>query len=414
MRKGFFAVMVALAFIIAQGCVGPSANESYLSANESYLNDVGFTDSGITAIRNSNDLFAFDIFNVMSNNQNLFISPYSMYGAFAMLYEGAREDSESQIREAFKYPGKNELRPNFAHVYNMLNNKSEGYNISIANSVWVQKNFPVNREYILTVNKYYGAEVNEVDFMRDPINATKRINGWTESKTNGKIKDLLDHVDDNTIAVLVNAIYFKGKWEHAFDKSRTKDDMFTASDGEKQQTKMMQLGSSAEGVNLMYANFSDAEIIKLPYKGNKMAMYIILPKKKMNNLTFEQFDEYKSRMKNSELWIEMPKFKVETERYDMIEYMKSLGIVDVFDANAANLSGISNVPQKPYVSKVVHKAFIEVDEEGTEAAGATAIDIVIESMPMKKIVHFRADHPFIYIIEHEDAGVLFMGRLDRV
>ena len=269
--------------------------------------------------------------------------------------------------------------------------------------------FQLLEEYRDTIERYYGGKITRLDYARDPEGSRQTINSWVEDKTEDKIKDLIPPgiLNPDTVLVLTNAIYFKGTWVLQFDPKDTIDEDFTTSAGQIVKVPMMRLtGKDAE---FNYAETDEIQILEMPYEGEDLSMLIILPKENNledieESLTTEKLSEWKNMLKKQRVDIYIPKFKLET-KYSMEGTLTKMGMPTAFTP-AADFSGI-NGQGGIWIDKVIHQAFVEVNEEGTEAAASTAANMITAAQPV-----FRADHPFIFIIQQKDTGnILFLGRV---
>lgn len=345
---------------------------------------------------------------------NLFFSPYSVESAMAMVYGGAREQTAAEMADALKFKLEPEaLHPAFhALVYELTTGAAEKpYRLDVANMLWAQRGYKVLDAYATLLKDHYGVPgVEALDFEKKADAARERINAWVEDKTAGKIKDLIKPgvLTPMTRLVLTNAIYFKGDWTSEFDKDATTEEPFTVAPGKTVPVDMMkQRGKFAYGEGDAF------QALELPYKGDDLSMLVILPKKPDGLAEVEgRFSVDLLRglkgLPEREVVVNLPKFTM-TQSLDLADALLAMGMKRVW-SDAADLSGMSG--QKDLkLSAVVHKAFIEVDEKGTEAAAATAALMAIKSMPAPAVV-FRADHPFLFAIRHKASGcVLFLGRL---
>ncbi len=375
------------------------------------------TQSGIQQVVNANNEFAFDFYSEINKKEegNIFYSPYSISAALAMTYEGAKGQTADEMKSVFHFPESDILRPNFAAIYNNINKKDKEYKLSTGNALWAQQDYQFLPDYLATVEKYYGGKAANLDFVGESEKSRQTINTFIEQQTNDKIKDLIPRgvLNAYTRLVLTNAIYFKGTWVKQFDKSDTRDQDFTTISGQKVKTPMMQLtGDDAE---FNYAETDDIQILEMPYDGEDLSMLILLPKE--NNLEMveeslnnEKLSEWKNMLNEQRVDIFVPKFKFET-KYFMVETLTDMGMPTAF-IDAADFSGMDGT-QNLLIQNVIHQAFVEVNEEGTEAAAATAVVGGIESVG-PRIPTFRADHPFIFIIQEKETGnILFLGRMSN-
>jgi len=399
----------------------------YAPTNPPVANATGHTQEGVERVVHANNQFAINMFLELektNKNKNVFFSPYSISSAFGLVYEGARGDTANEIASVFHFPDREELAPNFAWIYNKINEKSDKYTLRTGNALWVQKDFPLMKEYVERVESYYGGKAANLDFNNEPEKSRETINSFIEEQTNGKIKDLLpaSAITPDTVLIITNAIYFKGTWVWQFDKAETRDMEFKTPEGPV-TVKMMHMKPDKARFN--YADVGKAEILELPYKGN-LSMIVILPKqgemidhmtgeRKIYNytiddiegeLSYEKLKSWESQMIKTHLdGIYLPKFKLETS-YSLSDPLYDMGIKKAFTPSA-NFSEMT--PKRVFISFVLHKAYVDVNEEGTEAAAATAIGMVTAVRPTHI---FKADHPFIFLIKDNRTGlILFMGKM---
>ncbi len=377
--------------------------------------DTGSTPEGIQEVVNGNNKFAFELYKNLSEKEegNLFFSPYSISSALAITYEGARERTAEEIKNVFHFPDYDTLRPNFAAIYNEINKGYRDYTLRTGNALWVQKDFPLLENYTTMVERYYGAKAANLDFANEPEKSRQTINNFIEKQTNGKIKDLIPKglINPYTRLVITNAIYFKGTWKVEFDPKETQEMDFHVDSNKTIKVQMMHMKPKEKKFN--YAETEDAQILELPYKGDDISMLIILPKlgklsEIEKKLTIEKLEEWESKMKETEFNdIYLPKFEIET-KYFLEDTLANMGMPTAFspDADFSGMTGRRDLS----ISHVIHQAYVKVDEKGTEAAAATAV-IFEKSMPAPEII-FKADHPFIFIIQQRSTGnILFIGRV---
>jgi serpin B len=366
----------------------------------------------------SNTAFACDLYQKLRLSEgNLFFSPFSMSSALAMTYAGARGDTESQIATTMRFSMGQETHSAFAELASRLAELQKAPNIrlSVANSLWPQKGYPFLDGYLSLVKKHYGVSITPVDYKSEAEAARKTINGWVEKKTQNKIRDLIQPGILNALTrlVLVNAVYFKGNWENQFKASGTWNAPFHITADRTVQVPMM-----TQKQALRYANLDSFAILELPYVGNKMSMIILLPKKTdglgqlETELSPENLKRWESRLNKEEVLVFLPKFKM-TSTFRMDKALISMGMVDAFSATSANFAGMDGRSDWLYIGAVLHKAFVEVNEEGTEAAAATATGVVMAVAGVHASqTTFRADHPFVFLIKEKQTGsILFVGRM---
>jgi serpin B len=271
------------------------------------------------------------------------------------------------------------------------------------------------QEYLDLVKKYYGVTITPVDYVGAADAATRSINRWVEEKTQNKIKNLIQPglLDALTRLVLTNAIYFKGNWASQFDENRTKHDNFYLLSGQTIQAPMM-----AQKGKFKYDEFESLQILELPYVGGGLSMIVLLPKETdglpqlEKKLTVETLSKLTTGLTEVEVKVFLPKFKM-TSLFSLERTLAAMGMPDAFDRTKANFSGMDGHSNWLYIGAVVHKAFVDVNEEGTEAAAATAVVMRIKMArkPLRPVV-FRADHPFLFLIRDNRTGsILFMGRV---
>ncbi|EHB09763.1 Leukocyte elastase inhibitor [Heterocephalus glaber] len=368
----------------------------------------------------ANSAFALDIFLLLCKNDrtgNVFISPYSVSSALGMVLLGARGDTAAQLSQALHFDMVKDVHSSFQSLNEKLNKHGASCTLKLANRLYGQKTYDFLPEFLASTKKMYGAEMVSVDFQDDTENTRKKINKWVKEQTEGKIRELLvpGVLDDTSKLVLVNAIYFKGMWLEKFLKSDTVDMPFRLNKKDTKTVKMM-----SQKAKFPYAYIEDlkCQVLELLYQGQKVSMIILLPddieddttglEKIEKQLTLEKLREWTENLKTIEVNVQLPRFKLE-ESYNLNDNLAQLGVQDLFNSSKADLSGISG-GRDLSISKIIHKAFVEVNEEGTEATAATA-SIAVFAMLMQE-VNFSANHPFIFIIKDKTIDeFLFIGRL---
>jgi serpin B len=361
-----------------------------------------------------NTRFALDLYQKLKadrKGQNIFLSPFSISTALAMTYTGARGETEKQITQTLHFAlPQQQLHPAFSALQADLQS-SKGYELAIANRLWGQKDYPFLKDFLKFVDTHYRGGFDEVDYLRDPQGSRKIINRWVEEKTKEKIKDLLlpEDITNLTRLVLTNAIYFKGSWISKFDTKNTIQAPFRLEDGKTVTTPLM-----SQTGQFKYLDTETLELLELPYVGDRLSMLVLLPRKGIELekveqiLTSENLRAWRSSMEDTGVRVFLPKFKTLT-RFELNDSLIALGMKDAFDEDLADFSGIPG-KKDLYISKVIHKAFVDVNEEGTEAAASTAVVMSTKSMRIEPI--FRADHPFIFaILDKQSGSILFLGRL---
>ncbi len=391
--------------------------------------DTGSTLEGIQEVVEANNKFAFNLYSELNKvkDTNIFYSPYSVSAALAMTYEGAKGQTADEMKSVFYFPENEILMPNFAAIYNDINQGDKAYELRTGNALWVQQDYSFIEEYLNQVERYYGGKAANVDFVKETEKTRQTINNFIEEQTNNKIKDLIPSgtLNPMTRLVLTNAIYFKGTWEWEFDKSDTREMNFKTRPDNLVKTPMMYMDPDKARFN--YADLGKLQILELPYKGEKISMLVLLPKQGQAydyetgemitfdywlgdiGLSAEKLEEYKSQMEETKLDIVyFPKFEFET-KYTLNSYLNELGMPAAFDPERADFSGMATA-EKLFISQVIHQAYVKVDEKGTEAAAATAVGMGTTSIAPSKT--FRADHPFIFVIQEKETGnILFLGKV---
>jgi serpin B len=362
--------------------------------------------------------FAADMYaQARGKEGNVFFSPYSISAALAMTFAGARGETADQMAKVLRFREDWRSDPGAVHdLYALLARSLDGqgkpYELAVANRLWGQKGFGFLPEFLGLLQRKYGAGLEEVDFVTNTEGARQTINNWVESKTAQKVKDLLSPgvLDPRTtVLVLTNAIYFKGAWLYPFDKQRTADGDFFVSADRKVAVPMMR-----QTRRFRHADAGDLQVLEMDYKGDALSMVVLLPKKADGLAPLEQslaqgkLDDLLPGLKEAEVAVLLPRFKMEWKA-ELQEPLGKMGMPLAFTGNA-DFSGMTGRKGDICISKVIHKAFVDVNEEGTEAAAATAV-IMARGMPAKPVV-FRADHPFIFLIRDKASGcILFLGRV---
>jgi serpin B len=288
-----------------------------------------------------------------------------------------------------------------------------GFKLNVANSAWAQYDRPFEQDYLDLLAENYDAGLNLTDFVQDPEGSRQAINGWVSEETEGKIEDLIPPgaIDILTRLVLANAIYFNAAWQNVFEPTLTEDSPFYLLDGSQVKVSMMTHSSIPR---LGYVRGDDFQAVELPYNGGELSMVIIVPKESTfrdfeANLTADQLSEILANLRYQQVELHMPKFAFESE-FGLADKLKQLGMQNAFNPEAADFSGIDGT-QEMVIKDVIHKAFVDVDEEGTEAAAATAVIIGLTSM-VETQAQMTVDLPFIFLIQDKPTGtLLFFGRV---
>ena len=381
-----------------------------------------------------NNKFAFELYTkLQTQDGNLFFSPYSISTALAMTYAGARGETKKQMAQVLHFPTvpkenecpakksisikqlleQSEFHREFGEIIKGLNARGEQgkYELSVANALWGQAGYGFLKEFLELLEANYGGGLNKVDFVNATEQTRQKINSWVEEQTNGKIKDLIGKgvLDAMTRLVLTNAIYFKGNWARQFDEKLTRQAPFYLISAEQIKVPMMnQKGKFG------YMEAEDLQVLELPYVEDELSMIILLPKERggisevEKKLTQENLRSWLGELRKREVTAFIPKFKM-TRKFMLADVLQSMGMVDAF-SGSADFSGMTG-EKDFFISAVIHKAYVDVNEEGTEAAAATGVVMKLTSVGPPMPI-FRADHPFLFLIRDNLTGsILFMGRL---
>ncbi len=363
----------------------------------------------------ANNLFALAVLERMKDREkNTFLSPVSLSTALAMVLAGAEGETASQMAAVMGLPEKEpRIHEGFAKLMERLRQSGDqGKNrLRIANALWGQKGYAFLDTYTTLVGKRYDAGISELDFIEAGDAARNTINRWVEEKTEKKIKDLIapGMLGPMTRLVLTNAVYFKGFWETPFEKSRTRDHDFTLEGGGKVQVPMMRVKD-----RFRYGEEAGFKMLELPYEGNRLSMVLLLPRQPdglgplEKSLTPEKLKQWSADLLEEEVEVALPRFKTAFQ-VQLSDVLKAMGMGRAFTPGDADFSGM-NGRKDLFISEVVHKAFVEVNEEGTEAAAATGAVMQLTAIMKPRV--FEADHPFLFMIRDCEKGtILFLGRL---
>ncbi|NWX60680.1 SPB6 protein, partial [Promerops cafer] len=367
----------------------------------------------------ANCTFALDLLRKLcekKSGQNVFFSPFSISSALSMVLLGSRGNTEAQISKVLSLKNTQDAH-NGQSLLSEINDPNTKYILRTANRLYGEKTFEFLPTFIEGSQKSYHAGLERMDFLHAWEDSRKQINGWVEERTEGKIQNLLAEgiLDSLTRLVLVNAIYFKGNWEEQFNKQSTRERPFQIN---KKESRPVQMMFKEANFNMTYIGDFQTKILELPYVGNELSMIILLPdaiqdgstglERLERELTYEKLIDWinPEMMDSTKVRVSLPRFKLE-ENYDLKPILRSMGMPDAFDLGKADFSGISS-GNELVLSEVVHKSFVEVNEEGTEAAAATAAVMMRCAMIVPE---FTADHPFLFFIRHnKTCSILFCGR----
>ncbi len=360
----------------------------------------------------SNNNFAYELFREINNqdtSENIFISPLSIGMALAMTYNGADGETKEEMGNVLGFENVEDSSLNIAYegVYDALMVADKQVEISLANSIWYTDELTIFQPFSGIIQDYYNGIISPID-LSNPDAAKDIINGWVEDNTKGKIKNLIKRIKITDVMFLVNAIYFNADWTYQFEKDKTEEADFYKENGSVVKCQLMQV----EDIQIKKNYNNDYLLIELPYENQQFSMVLILPHEDKTTddiialINAEDINQILEETSTSETTLFMPKFKLEYE-VNLNEVLKALGMPKAFGFSAEFPYLFEDVSEELFIDRVLHKAFIEVDEEGTEAAAATAV--VIGKLSMSGIILNR---PFIYLIRENHTGtVLFMGKL---
>ncbi|KAL5287307.1 SERPINI1.2 family protein [Megaselia abdita] len=360
-------------------------------------------------------IFSGELFSTIAKaddpTKNIIISPLSVQTCVALAYAGASGETAHEIVKGLRLVS--DKREEVAESYaEFLQSYKDNQLVKIANKIYVNQNYKLKESFKEITGKYFNSEADTLN-VANPAAAADKINKWVEDKTNNKIKDLIssDNIDDLTRLVLVNAIYFKGNWAKKFDKENTMKESFYFNENDSVQVDMMTQKSK-----FRFGVFEDldATTLELPYADSNLSMLIVLPNQRTglkdvgSKLKNKSIFEISQNMYETEVSVMFPKFKVDYA-VELTEPLKKMGMTKMF-SNAAEFDNMLEQPEELKVSKVLHKAFIEVNEEGTEAAAATGVIMMMRcALIPEPTKEFIVDHPFIYVI-WDKKNILFAGK----
>ncbi len=425
----FLPLLVGFLFLLLAGCSviaavvpggsGSQVLESKMPRTE--VNDAAVDD--VEQLAADNRAFALDLYHRLESREgNLFYSPYSISSALAMTYAGAEGQTAEEMAAVFHFlMEENRLHPAFNALDQYLeslakqeipDDAGEAFQLNIANAIWGQKDFHFESEFLDTLAANYGAGLRLLDYVQSPEESRVTINDWVSDQTRERIQDLIPQgaIDSDTRLVLSNAIYFKATWLEPFEESLTEDGIFHGLNGQEINTPMMSLGSDA---SFLYYQGDGFQVVDLPYLGGQVSMLVLVPDQG-NFYNFESgldsavLDQIVAGLAYRPMYLNFPKFEFESE-ISLAQTLAEMGMPSAFN-DGADFSGMTG--QKDlFISDVFHKAFVSVDEEGTEAAAATAVVMSLTSAPADPL-RLVVDRPFLFLIrDHQTNSILFMGRV---
>jgi serpin B len=429
MKKVLYLLSVGLLLFHLFGCAAPSLPTAQTARAEIAQSDKPRDPSpnvpaeDLTELVSANTLFALDLYRFLSaeKTENLFYSPYSISIALAMTYAGARGETENQMASALHFTLPQErLHPAFNALDQSLTSleqpptgteESSPFRFHVANALWGQRGFEFLSEFLDTLAINYAAGLRLVDFGGDPEAARQTINRWVSEQTEQKINDLIPAgaIDPLTRLVLTNAIYFNAAWQYPFAEEATVEEPFTLLSGETVKVPMMKLSKS-----LLYAEGDGYQLVSLPYQEGRFEMIVILPaagqfEALQARLTPQWLTQALNARQLRTVLLSLPKFKVESD-FSLVNALSALGMPIAFQPDQADFSGMDG-KRDLFIGEVRHKAYVKVDEVGTEAAAATAVLMELTAAMPEEPVSMIVDHPFLFLIRDIQQGVLlFVGQ----
>ena len=366
-------------------------------------------------ISEADNRFGLKLFRALSEDErdaNLFISPLSVSMALGMTLNGADGETYAAMQKTLELAGlsEEEINTSYQGLIELLTNLDRKVVFEIANSVWYRQGFAVEPPFVDASETYFDAAIREMDF-NSPA-AVQAINGWVEEETHGKIDQIINEIDPGIVMFLINAIYFKGTWTYEFDESDTRDDAFTQHDGTDVQVPMMR-----QEADLPYFETEAFQAVDLPYGDSLFSMTVLLPREGHDvddlaaELEPEQWNEWMGRFATREVDLRLPRFKLEYEK-ELNDVLTTLGMGVAFARGLADFTRI-NRDGGLNIDYVKHKTFVEVNEEGTEAAAVTVVAIELTSAPVTPAMH--VNRPFVFAIRERHSGtILFIGKVNAL
>lgn len=412
-------VMVTVAVVLGLTACNSILASEVLRSEKGRVTSPDVPEVDLALLVDGNSAFAFDLYQALRDEEgNLFYSPYSISLALAMTYAGARGETEEQMADALKFLlEQEELHPAFNSLDILLSQRGEGaegkdeegFRLNIVNAIWGQKDYAFLDEFLDVLAENYGAGLRILDFINETEKSRVTINDWVSEQTEGRIEDLIPQgvIMALTRLVLTNAIYFNAAWEYPFEEDATYNGPFYLLDGSAVTVPLMRQTES-----FGYAEGDGYQAVELPYDGRELSMVILLP----GEGQFEAFEDSLDAalvdaiirdLESQEVALTMPRFEFESE-FSLKQTLAAMGMPIAF-TDEADFSGMTGV-RDLHIAEVIHKAFVSVDEAGTEAAAATAVIMELTAMP--EVVEMTIDHPFIFLIRDIETGtILFVGRV---
>ncbi len=419
MKKVFLCVLMVALMLGLAACAQPVAGE-VVQSEKQRVTSPDVSEADLATLVDGNSTFAFDLYQALREaDGNLFYSPHSISLALAMTYAGARGETAQQMADTLDFIlPQNRLHPAFNSLDLQLGRRGEGakgkdgegFRLNIVNAIWGQKDYEFLSEFLDLLAVNYGAGLRILDFASAPEESRITINKWVSDRTEGRIEDLIPQglIDTLTRLVLTNAIYFNAAWQYPFQEDMTEDGPFYLLDGGEVIVPMMR-----QAELFGYAEGDGYQAVELPYDGGELSMVILLPQAGHfeafeGSLDAQQVDGIIGRLEHRQVTLAMPRFEFESS-FGLKRTLTSMGMPLAF-SGGADFSGMTG-NRDLFIAEVVHKAFVSVDEAGTEAAAATAV-VMPMAMPPEEPVEVTVNRPFVFLIHDIEAGtILFVGRV---
>lgn len=407
MNKNWMFFSFVLILLSAFGCNTTDPTEP--------LRELSSSELKLVEADNSFGLKLFAKINEEDANSNIFISPVSISMALGMTYNGARGSTEEAMKTTLEFAdlSMDEINQSYKSLIELLKGIDSDVEFNIANSIWYRDDYTFEEDFLDRCGNYFDARVSGLDFSQGQT-VKDTINNWVEENTNGRIKDILDYVPGDAIMYLVNAIYFYGTWTYQFKEEETKDDTFYLPGGETKTCQMMEVRSKFK-----YFENSQLQAIDIPYGNGNYSMTVILPREEQDidlliaGLTQSQWDEWMNGFSEDSVNLFFPKLKLEYKTDSILKaVLTDMGMGIAFDRYAADFTGMYK-PGEVFINRIIHKTFLEVDEEGTEAAAATIVEMGLTSIPGGRTYPtIRVNRPFLFTIRENHSGtILFIGKI---
>jgi serpin B len=420
MKRAFLCVLALLTLSGGVSCAQPVVSEM-IQSEKPRITSPNVSADDRALLVDGNNAFVFDLYQALrEENDNIFYSPYSISLALTMTYAGARGETAKQMADTLHYLiSQEQLHPAFNSLDLELGKRGEGargkdgegFRLNIVNAIWGQEDYKFLAQFLDVLAENYGAGLRSLDFVNAPGQSRITINDWVSDNTEGRIEDLIPDgiINPATVLVLTNAIYFNAAWQYPFEDSWTIDGPFYLLNGDKVTVPMMR-----QKERFGYADGEDYQAVELPYDGGELSMVILLPQKGQfkafeDTLDGQQIADIIENLRHQQVELTIPKFTYES-KFMMKKILSRMGIRNAFLPEIADLSGIDGT-QSLFIEEVIHQAFVEVDEAGTEAAAATAVVVTLTAAPGEP-KEVTIDRPFIFMIRDIETGtILFVGRV---